>query len=58
MKVCQAAVGVVADLCRAFEADVIQYMDELMLLLHAILQVAYSFISSFSLTHEFYDLTA
>lgn len=39
LQVCQAAVGVVADLCRAFEADVIQYMDELMMLLHAILQV-------------------
>lgn len=36
--VCQAAVGVVADLCRAFEADVIEYMDQLILLLHAILQ--------------------
>ncbi|MCP4485766.1 MAG: hypothetical protein GY820_00290 [Gammaproteobacteria bacterium] len=42
LKVCSADVGLVGDLCRALEANVAPYLDQLMALLIEIVQVHYS----------------
>lgn len=46
-QVCQAAVGIVADLCRSLESKILPYVDELMLLCSEILTVYIHLTSKF-----------
>lgn len=42
-QVCSAAIGVLVDLCRALEANLMPHLDEFMGLLFQIVQVSYPF---------------